>query len=89
MAGKNATLNEYHNKPATPQDAEIQQLAQAGGEPVKTDLTTVLNADRLALGEIAQTIFATEGWEQNAVLSGIKQQCEDRIAAIDEALQDV
>jgi hypothetical protein len=55
-----------------------------------TDLTTVLNADRLAFAEIAQAIQGVRLYTDDAsVLGDIQKQCEDRIIAIDAALKDV
>jgi hypothetical protein len=81
VAGKNATLNDYHGKPAP--------LATEATETKQIDSVTVLNTDRLAFSDVAQTIFATDGWEQNELLSGIKKVCEERIEAIDSTLNDV
>jgi hypothetical protein len=53
------------------------------------DLTVIVNDDRAAFGEIAQALqnIVTVDCEED--LAKLKKQCEERVTAIDAALQDV
>jgi hypothetical protein len=82
MAGKNATHADYGIAPATP------PTVVEPTPPTPKDLTGTLNDDRLLFAEIAQSIVATEGWEDNAAMVALKAQCEARVTAIDAALKD-
>jgi len=54
------------------------------------NLESIVNDDRLAFAEIAVTIARATDHPPlaPAVLSTIRKECEDRIAAIDKALGD-